>query len=185
MPGAASAPGGFLASLKSITAAVPKESSLANPHLTMFLLAVAVGLSGCADQPSAGSVREASRGTSAEKVTRIEAGPDAPKQAQTALIKAKPGEVIEFGPGRFDFTSTLSLDVSSRDDQGPGAGQDDPGLQEPGTGHRRRRIAAHEQGGCHLQDLAIEDAKGDAVKVSGTKGLVIRDREDGVDRGTR
>ena len=45
-------------------------------------------------------------------VTRINVGPDAPKQAQTAPIKARPGETIEFGAGRFDFTSTLSLDVS-------------------------------------------------------------------------
>ena len=43
---------------------------------------------------------------------KIAAGPDAPKQAQAALINAKAGDMIEFGEGQFDFKSTLSLDVS-------------------------------------------------------------------------
>ena len=45
-----------------------------------------------------------------EKVTIIKPGAEAQKQAQTALIKAKPGEIIEFAEGRFDFDSTLSLE---------------------------------------------------------------------------
>ena len=36
---------------------------------------------------------------------RIEAGPDAAKRAQAALIEAKEGDVIELGAGRFDFKS--------------------------------------------------------------------------------
>ena len=102
--------------------------------------------------------------------TKIEAGPDAPKHAQAALINAKEGDVIEFGEGRFDFKSTLSLDVERRDDPRPGARQDHLELQGPGARHRRRRTADHQQDDVTLEDLAVEDAKGDGIKVNGTKG---------------
>ena len=58
-----------------------------------------------------------------QAVSKIEAGPDAHKRAQTALIKAKPGDTIEFGEGKFEFTSTLSLDVSDVTIRGQGEGK--------------------------------------------------------------
>ncbi len=68
----------------------------------------------------AGCVKPSEPTSSKVKVTKIEAGPDAQKQAQTALIEAKPGEVIEFGEGKFEFNSTLSCDVSDITIRGQG-----------------------------------------------------------------
>ena len=141
------------------------------PLTPALLAAVILGASGCSDQPDTGKASPpAAVAKPAPKVTRIEAGPDAPKQAQTAMIKAKPGEVIEFGAGKFEFPATLSLDVSGVTIRGQGPDKTDPQLQEPGPGDRRRGLAAHRKTGVTLQDLAVEDAKGDAIKVQGHQG---------------
>ena len=142
--------------------------------ISLFLLAAISGITGCDSQPATVPGPKPVPGTSAEKVTRIEAGLDAPKQAQTALIKAKPGEIIEFGSGRFDFTSTLSLDVSSVTIKGQGPDSTILSFKNQGQGTGGEGLLITSKADATLKDLAIEDAKGDAVKVSGTKGLVIR-----------
>src|SRR5258708_7207099 len=53
----------------------------------------------------------AKSGAADQKVTLIKPGPNVQEEAQTVLIKAKPGDVIEFGEGTFDFTGGLSLTV--------------------------------------------------------------------------
>jgi len=142
--------------------------------LPLFLLTAASGLTGCVNQPATIPGPKLDAGTSAEKITRIEPGPDAPRQAQTALIKAKPGEIIEFGPGRFDFTSTLSLDNSSVTIRGQGPDKTILSFKNQGQGTGGEGLLITSKSDVTLQNLAIEDAKGDAVKVSGTKGIVIR-----------
>ena len=42
---------------------------------------------------------------------RVEPGADAQSRLQSALIDAKPGDIVEIGAGRFDLTDGLSLDV--------------------------------------------------------------------------
>ena len=105
--------------------------------------------------------------------TRIWPGPDAQKVAQRAMIRAKPGDVIAFGAGTFDFTRTLSLDVEGVTIRG--AGSDKTILrfanQTTGSGGEGLLITT---GGCTIEDLAIEDPRGDALKVSGADGVTIR-----------
>ena len=82
------------------------------PRLSGACFGAAMLISGCAEPPP--PVTDTSLKAPAEpgpKVVSIDAGEGGPKRAQTALINAKPGDVIELGEGRFDFTSTLSLDV--------------------------------------------------------------------------
>ncbi|MEX0711268.1 MAG: parallel beta-helix domain-containing protein [Pirellulales bacterium] len=104
---------------------------------------------------------------------KIEPGPDAQQQAQAALVRARMGDVIEFAAGRFDFTGTLSLDVPGVTLRG--AGQDKTILSfknlRQGTGGEGLSVTA---GRFTLEDLAVEDARGDAVKISGADGVVIR-----------
>ncbi len=113
-------------------------------------------------------------GSNVSKVTRIEPGPDAPKQAQTALIKAKAGDVVEFGSGKFEFTATLSLDVGSVTIRGQGPDKTILSFKNQGQGTGGEGLLITGKAGVTLQDLAVEDARGDAIKVSGTKGLFIR-----------
>jgi parallel beta-helix repeat protein len=137
-----------------------------------------LGAAGCSDRPENGKVSTpapAARTTpAAPKVTRIEAGPDAPKQAQTAMIKAKPGEVVEFAAGRFEFPATLSLDVSDVTIRGQGPDRTILSFKDQGQGTGGEGLLLTAKSGTILKDLAIEDAKGDAVKVQGTKGLRIK-----------
>jgi parallel beta-helix repeat protein len=145
------------------------------PLTHALLVTLVLGAGGCSGQPDTGKVSPpATAARTAPKVTRIEAGPDAPKQAQTAMIKAKPGEVVEFGAGKFEFPATLSLDVSDVTIQGQGPDQTILSFRNQGQGTGGEGLLLTAKSGTTLQNLAIEDAKGDAVKVQGTKGLVIR-----------
>ncbi len=123
-----------------------------------------------------GGDRKAQQTTSqtAPKVTRIDAGPQAQKLAQTALIKAKPGEIIEFGPGKFEFLATLSLDVDSVTIRGQGPDETILSFRNQGQGTGGEGLLVTSKKGVTLQNFAIEDAKGDAIKLQGTRGLFIR-----------
>jgi parallel beta-helix repeat protein len=138
------------------------------------LWAFAVLITGCV-QPA---VPETAAPTGAlpeksQRVVRIEAGPDAPKRAQTAMIKAKPGDIIEFGPGRFDFRATLSLDVSHVTVRGQGSDQTILNFKDqgPGTGGEGLLVTSKED--VTIGNLAVEDARGDAIKAQGTRRIVF------------
>ena len=123
----------------------------------------------------AGCSRQTSDKGPAANVTRVEAGPDAQKRAQTAMINAKPGAIIEFGPGKFDFEATLSLeDVSNVTIRGQGPDKTILSFagQQQGTGGEGLRIKCPEN--VTVENLAVEDAKGDAVKAQDTKRLIFR-----------
>lgn len=136
-------------------------------HL-MCLVCIAAAMAGCSERPS----KPGSSATA--KVTKIKAGPDAQKEAQTALINAKAGEVIEFGEGKFEFNSTLSLDVN--DITIRGLGPDKTILaysnQQQGTGGEGISVSSKEK--FTIENLSIVDAKGDAIKVTGCNGVTFR-----------
>src|SRR5947209_7455109 len=137
-------------------------------------MVAALGIAACGKQP--GGDREARQSTSqtAAKVTRMDAGPQAQKLAQTALIKAKPGEIIEFGPGKFEFQATLSLDVDSITIRGQGPDATTLSFRNQGQGTGGEGLLVTSKKGVTLENFAIEDAKGDAIKLQGTRGLSIR-----------
>jgi parallel beta-helix repeat protein len=108
------------------------------------------------------------------KVTIIENTPEAQKRAQTALINAEPGDTIEFAEGRFSFTSTLSLDVSHVTIQGRGKNKTILSFAEQGQGTGGEGLLVKSKEKFTLENLAIEDAKGDAVKVQDTQGVTLR-----------
>jgi parallel beta-helix repeat protein len=147
----------------------------------LLLIASAVCTTGCAPQPGSGTGAQPAAGSSVPatgssvpQVTRIDVGPDAPKRAQTALIKAKAGEIIEFGPGKFEFTAILSLDEGSVTIRGQGQDKTILSFKNQGQGTGGEGLLITGKTGITLQDLAVEDPKGDAIKVNGTKGLFIR-----------
>ena len=137
----------------------------------------AVFVAGCAERP-------ASEGTSsggnppaeakAQGATRIEAGEGAAKRVQAALINARPGEVIELGAGRFDCRATLSLDVSGVTVRGQGPDRTILTFKEQGAGTGGEGILVTSKENVVIEDLAVEDAKGDAIKVQGTRRIAFR-----------
>src|ERR1044072_7063638 len=68
------------------------------------------------------------------KVTKIAPGDDAQKRAQTALIDAKPGDVIEFGEGTFKFPSTRSPGTSGVTPRGRGQDKTILSFEQQGQG---------------------------------------------------
>jgi parallel beta-helix repeat protein len=127
----------------------------------------------CITLAAAGCAKRAAN-ASGQKVTKIEPGPEAHKLAQTALINAKPGSVIEFGEGKFAFTSTLSLDVNDVTIRGQGEDKTILSFNQQGQGTGGEGILVTSKEKFTIENLAIEDAKGDAIKVNGCNGVTFR-----------
>jgi parallel beta-helix repeat protein len=142
---------------------------------TAALCCAAVFVAGCAEQPATeGTSPAGGPPAMKELVTRIDPGPDAPKRAQAALINARPGEVVEFGAGRFDFRSTLSLDVSGVTIRGQGPDKTILSFKDQGQGTGGEGMLVTSKQDVTLQDFAVEDARGDAIKSNGTRRIVFR-----------
>jgi parallel beta-helix repeat protein len=136
-----------------------------------LLLAVSLALAGmgCNEAPakSAAAISSPSRG----QVVRIDPGPDVQKATQTALIKAKPGDTIEFGEGKFEFTQGLSLTVEKVTIKGQGMDKTILSFKKQNAGSEGLLVS---RGGFLLEDLTVEDTKGDAVKINDGDGVILR-----------
>jgi parallel beta-helix repeat protein len=109
--------------------------------------------------------------TQAGKVIRISPGPKVQQETQTALIKARPGDTIEFGEGTYEFTSTLSLAVENVTVRGQGMDKTTLSFKKQNAGKEGLLVT---RGKFVLQDLSVDDAKGDAVKVNDADGVTFR-----------
>jgi parallel beta-helix repeat protein len=103
----------------------------------------------------------------------IQPGEDVQRVAQRALIMAKPGDTVRFGAGTFHFRKTLSLDVENVTITGEGPDETILRFAEQVTGSGGEGLLVT-QGGFVLENLAIEDSQGDAVKVTGVDGVTFR-----------
>src|SRR6185436_10646571 len=59
-------------------------------------------------------------GAAGAKTLAVAPGPDAQERLQTALLDAKPGDVVKLAAGRYDLVDGLSLDVANVTIQGAG-----------------------------------------------------------------
>jgi parallel beta-helix repeat protein len=107
----------------------------------------------------------------ARKEGIISPGPNFEKDLQTALIEAKPGSVIELPEGRFDIAGTLSLTVPNVTIRGKGIGKTVLSYKNQKTGAAGMLATGNN---FTLEDLSIEDTKGDGVKINNADGVTIR-----------
>jgi parallel beta-helix repeat protein len=131
--------------------------------LFVFLAAFFTGCSPDADRPTKTAPKA--------QVIRLEPGPNAQDETQTTLIKAKPGDTIEFAAGTFDFTLELSLAVEGVTVRGQGIDKTTLSFKKQNAGSAGLLVT---RGKFVLEDLSIDDAKGDAVKVNGADGVTFR-----------
>jgi parallel beta-helix repeat protein len=106
------------------------------------------------------------------KIIPIKPGPNVQDETQTALIKAKAGDVIEFAEGKFDFTKGLSLavaDVTIR-----GKGMDKTILSFKNQEEGKEGLIVQNRDHFTLEDLTFQDTKGNATKIEGSDGVVYR-----------
>jgi parallel beta-helix repeat protein len=92
-------------------------------------------------------------------------------EAQRALLNASPGSTVAFGEGVFHFKTGLSLDVD--DVRVIGLGRDKTILSFAGQSDGAQGLLVTADG-FTLEDLSVEDPRGDAVKIEGANRVVIR-----------
>ena len=107
----------------------------------------------------------------ARKDDALAAGPDFPKRLQEALINAKPGAVIQLPEGKFDLDRELSLTVESVTIRGKGMDKTVLSFKNQKSGSAGLLATGN---GFTIEDLTIEDTKGDALKINGSTGVTIR-----------
>jgi parallel beta-helix repeat protein len=91
---------------------------------------------------------------------------------QKRLIEAKPGDVIEIGEGRFDFTAPLSLDVDNVTIKG--AGQDKTFISFKGQSGAGEGLLITSNG-VTVTGFTMEDPKGDGIKSKGSDEITFKD----------
>ncbi len=96
---------------------------------------------------------------------------DFQKDLQTQLIKAKAGTVIEIPAGTFQLDRSLSLKVSGVTIKGAGMDKTILSFKGQKSGAEGLLVDASD---FTIEDLALEDSKGDALKVVGGKNIIIR-----------
>ncbi len=99
------------------------------------------------------------------KTLAVAPGPDAQERIQTALLDAKPGDVVQLAAGRYELVDGLSLDVD--DVTVKGAGPDATVLSFKGQkGAGEGLLVTSDR--VTVRDLGVEDTKGDGVKSKGS-----------------
>lgn len=98
----------------------------------------------------------------------IEPGPNAQEEIQEALILAEEGDTVELAAGVFELTSTLSLDVDGVTVKGQGIDNTILSFKNQNAGSEGFAVTSNN---VVLQDFAVEDAAGDAIKTKGCEGI--------------
>lgn len=99
------------------------------------------------------------------KTLSVAPGPEAQERIQTALLDAKPGDVVQLAAGRYELVDGLSLDVD--DVTVKGAGPDATVLSFKGQkGAGEGLLVTSDR--VTVRDLGVEDTKGDGVKSKGS-----------------
>ena len=93
------------------------------------------------------------------------------KSLQERLLDAKPGDVIEVPAGTFRFDRSLSLRVDNVTLRGQGMDKSILSFKGQKAGAEGLLVNAN---GFTLENLAIEDSKGDGLKVSQCENVTIR-----------
>ncbi|MEQ1708571.1 MAG: parallel beta-helix domain-containing protein [Terricaulis sp.] len=102
---------------------------------------------------------------------RIRPGAGAEQALQTALIEARPGDTVQLARGRIELTSGLSLDVDRVTIRGQGEGRSILSFTNQRRGAEGLLVTSDE---VMLRDFAVENARGDAIKVRDCSGITFR-----------
>jgi len=100
----------------------------------------------------------------------IKPSKNAQEEVQEALILAEPGDTIEFAEGHYDFTMGLSLDVDNVTIKGAGMDKTIFSFKNQNAGSEGLSVTSN---GVRLENFAVEDAIGDAIKVKGADGITF------------
>lgn len=132
------------------------------PFTTLLSILAVVLLSACNSE----STTETRSSDSA--VTRLT---DPASELQLALLEAEPGDVIELPSGTFSFDRGLTLNIDNITLRGAGMDQTVLSFRDQVAGAEGLMVNASH---FTIEDLAIEDSRGDALKVARGDHIIIR-----------
>jgi parallel beta-helix repeat protein len=89
-------------------------------------------------------------------------------EIQEALILANPGDIVHISEGFYKLEDSLSIDIDNLTLQGDGLNKTILSFKDQMSGAQGLSVTSD---GVTLQDFAVEDAKGDAIKVKGVHGI--------------
>lgn len=130
--------------------------------LTIFLVAIFVSCNSGSQKP----------GDDDKIINWISPGDDDQKTVQTALLTATEGDTLYFDEGTFRFTKGLSLeDIDGVTLKGKGQDKTIFSFKGQTEGAQGLIVKAN---AFTIEDMAIEDTKGDGIKVQGALGVTFR-----------
>jgi len=109
--------------------------------------------------------------TTSPETTAVESEPIDETNLQEALLDAQPGDVIEIPAGTFSFDRSLSLDVDGVTIRGAGMDETILSFADQVAGAEGLLVSASD---FTIENLAIEDTIGDALKVNEGENITIR-----------
>ena len=102
------------------------------------------------------------------KTINIYPSADPYTEIQEALILANPGDIVHISEGFYKLEDSLSIDIDNLTLQGDGINKTILSFKDQMSGAQGLSVTSD---GVTLQDFAVEDAKGDAIKVKGVHGI--------------
>ena len=140
--------------------------------MTRWLLLVPVLSLGCGSSSSGGAAAagpDLCTGVPAPCIAVPAGSPE--KTAATAFVSAKAGTTIVFDAGTFAFTNQVDIAQANITVKGQGAAKTIFDFSGQLAGSEAVSIAMSD--GFAMRDLAVRDAKGDAIKIIGSKGVTF------------
>ena len=101
-------------------------------------------------------------------ITIVNPSADPYSDIQEALILAEPGDIVRLTAGFYELEDSLSIDVENIRLEGEGIDKTVLSFKNQKSGAQGLSVTSDN---VVLQDFAIEDAKGDAIKVKGVDGI--------------
>lgn len=134
-----------------------KASGAMMKKLPLLAAVLVVSVAACSDQKQAGP--------------SVNADASYQETLMMQLLDAKPGDIIEIPEGVFAFDRSLSLTVDGVTIRGKGMDKTILSFKGQIAGAEGMLVTASD---FTIEDLAIEDTKGDALKISEGENIVIR-----------
>ncbi len=100
----------------------------------------------------------------------LEPSLNAQEELQEALIVAKEGDTLKLAKGIYYFEDGLSLDVDNVTIEGEGMNDTILNFSKQVSGAQGLLVTSNQ---VTLKEFSVEDAKGDAIKVIGAKGIYM------------